>query len=132
MNERSLFKCNEKWTNAQFIRTDGTIEIFPNYLVSDCGRIMSTKGTPKILKIVPRGSSNEPGVTLCIGCHAVCRRISRIMLSSFYPEQYTKGATASHINRINTDNRLCNLQWSIRPCHPCKSIGAGVPPASLL
>lgn len=126
--KKQFLSNDEKWVQAQII-DNSILTVFPKYLVSDQGRVMSTKGTPKILKAHIHRSSCSPSVALCVGCHARHIPVSRLILSSFCADQYTEDAIASHINNDLTDDRLCNLQWKQRSC---KSISAGVQPASLL
>lgn len=83
---------------------------FPDYYVSNLGRIMSTKFTkPRIMKL---GSdpSGYPSVQLCHNNVIRVRRVHRLVAIAFYgPPQ--KGQEVRHLNGNKADNRLENLSW---------------------
>lgn len=84
---------------------------FPDYYVSDLGRVKSTKYTrPRILsQRVERGPYLR--VELSRGHRVLCRkRVHRLVAEAFYgpcPEGYV----ARHLNGDHLDNRADNLRW---------------------
>lgn len=118
-NKNNTPSSEERWTEVRFIKFDGTIESFPNYLVSDMGRIGSTvtnhgnvRETVKILKPQPYDKLGHLHVRLYINKKSLTKKVHRIVLSSFCPESWSKDTNEiDHINRDPTDNRLCNLKW---------------------
>lgn len=112
----------EKWVSAQFIRKDGAVETFPNYMVSDRGRVGSlvNPGGSKrsVMKILKPAAPNKLGhlqVSLCTNGKIPKRTVHRLVLSSFHPELWSRDKNeVDHIDRCPTNNLLCNLQWTDR------------------
>lgn len=83
---------------------------FPDYEVSDTGRVRSYKyGPPRILK-QSKDSDGYPQVTLCRDCKKITQKVHRLVLRTFVGEP-PNGYVTDHINTIVTDNRLENLRW---------------------
>lgn len=107
----------ERFVQAQYIKPDGTIETYSNYMVSDRGRVGSLvdrwgkRSVMKIMKPTVKGKLGYLGVGLYGGGKCYFRFIHRIVLSSFHPEQYIEGTEVDHIDRCPTNNRLSNLHW---------------------
>ena len=111
----------EKWVSVQFIRKDGAVETFPNYMVSDRGRVGSLmdrwgkRSVMKILKITTHTKGGHLEVCLYARGKSYFRSIHRIVLSSFHPEQRTKDKNeVDLIDRNSTNNLLSNLRWTDR------------------
>jgi hypothetical protein len=84
---------------------------FPDYFVSDLGRVMSTKYTqPRIIKQrVGRGPYLR--VQLSRGHRVLCmRRVHRLVGEAFYGP-CPDGWVARHLNGDHLDNRAANLRW---------------------
>lgn len=88
---------NEKWVEARN---------FPNYEVSDLGRIRNAK-TEKILKIRQDGKAYNL-VSLFQDGKRYCKRLGRLIWQSF--NECDCKDTIDHINRIKYDDRLENLR----------------------
>lgn len=108
----------ERFVPVKYIRSDGSIEIYSDYLVSDRGRIGSLvnpcgskRSVMKILKPNATGRLGHLQVKLCVNGKQNSRKIHRIVLSSFYPEQYFNGAEVDHKDRNPANNFLSNLHW---------------------
>ena len=89
------------------------IEGFPNYEVSNLGRVCSYKfkNNPKILS--PTLHRNYLQVYLTTDERSYTKSIHRLVLIAFKtnpdPNYYN---LCDHINRVSTDNRASNLRWS--------------------
>jgi len=85
------------------------IESYPNYKVSDLGRVFSIK-RGKCLKLTetPRGYYR---VSLYKNKKLRSVFVHRIVLDIFAKDRHFKGAITRHVNGIKTDNRIDNLKW---------------------
>lgn len=84
---------------------------FPDYFVSDLGRVMSTKHTrPRIIKQrVGRGPYLR--VQLSLGQRTLrMRRVHRLVAEAFHGP-CPDGHVARHLNGDHLDNRASNLRW---------------------
>ena len=114
----------ERWTVCKYITESGDIIEFPNYMVSDQGRVKSLDynhtGKEQILKQHNAGSHrkkdksmwykvflNKEGKQYDLATH-------RLVLSSFSWSEYFPNAICDHIDERtenSCDNSLCNLRW---------------------
>lgn len=110
-------KVEEIWAPCKFIANDGTIETYPGYEVSNLGRVKSLNynhtGKPRVLKpgTVVQSNGTYFQVQLCKDKKSYWRSAHRLVLSSFNPKGYFKGAVVDHIDSNPSDNRLSNLRW---------------------
>lgn len=119
MNQQNITpNSTERFVQAQYILSDGTIETYSNYMVSDHGRVGSwtnhggtKRQVMKILKPRPYGKLGHLHIWLCANSKRYNRQVHRLVLSSFHPEQYFEGAEADHIDRNTTNNHLRNLRF---------------------
>ena len=89
------------------------IEEFPNYQVSNLGRVRSTKSdTIKVLKPgkVPSSGNFYNFVILRKDNRNVNRYVHRLVGQAFLPNPMLK-PQIDHINRNSLDNRVENLRW---------------------
>ncbi|MDJ0572096.1 MAG: NUMOD4 domain-containing protein [Pleurocapsa sp. MO_192.B19] len=84
------------------------IEGFPNYQVSNHGRVKSKK-TSKILKLYQtRGYLR---VSLYNDAGRKCKLVHRLVAEAFIPNTQNK-TDVNHINACKTDANVCNLEWA--------------------
>jgi len=117
-SELSTFKVvkNENWRS---------IKGFPQYMVSDHGRIMSLKsGKPKLLKLSP-DKDGYPRVNLNKGGKGHPRKVHRLVLQTFLGDP-PSGHEASHNNHEKDDNSLENLSWETHKENIRRNIDRGV------
>ena len=93
---------SEKWKN---------IEGFPDYQVSNQGRVKSLKRNKELLM---SGSYDQRGylkVGFCVNGKMICRRI-HVLVWDCFGDKHRNGRViqVDHINNIKTDNRIENLQ----------------------
>ena len=99
----------ERWKKIRF---------FPNYEVSTRGRVRSWKsGKPKLMKLQPMNRGDRKKSYLRIGLRnkggSKNRRIHRLVALAFKPRVAGKN-TVNHINGNTLDNRVENLEWTIK------------------
>lgn len=85
------------------------IDGFPNYAVSNRGRVMNIK-TGKVLKIGVNRCGYEQ-VGLSMNCKRMIFLIHRLVANAFIPNPNNL-PEVNHINEIKTDNNVNNLEWS--------------------
>lgn len=108
----------EIWVSCKFISNDGTVEEYPNYEVSNLGRVKSLNyhrtGKPKVLKpcriVKLHGTYFQ--VQLCKDKKPYWKLVHRLVLSSFNSKGYFKDAVIDHIDSNPSNNRLSNLHWT--------------------
>lgn len=81
-----------------------TIEEYPDYMVSNMGRVKSLK-TNIILKNI---KDNRGYLRVCL--HRKLKQVHRLVGSTFIPNPESK-PQIDHINTDRTDNRVENLRW---------------------
>lgn len=98
------------------METWNKIDEFPDYEVSDLGRVRSWKvwgrkatDPPRLLS--PGDSAGYPTVWLSAGHGAKPRHIHRLVLEAFIGPAPV-GMECRHINGDSEDNRLSNLEWA--------------------
>lgn len=113
----NTMSSEEKWTNAQYIKSDGVIIVYENYMISDQGRVgclVNSRGR-KVRTMRIREAHNRkdsyPEVTLRFNNKRQTVPIHRLVLSSFCPEGWSDKAEADHIDRNPMNCRLSNLRW---------------------
>lgn len=86
------------------------IEEFPQYQISNLGRVKNKKGN--ILSIGRRKTnSGYIQIRLCSNGKYYYRYIHRLLATAFLPNP-NNYRTVNHINGNKTDNRLTNLEWA--------------------
>ena len=86
-----------------------TIKDYPNYEVSDAGRVRNTK-TGHILRPGWDGGGYQH-VILCLNGKHKSKLIHRLAADAFLPNPEYK-RTVNHINGDKKDNRVENLEWA--------------------
>lgn len=80
-----------------------------NYSISDCGRVRNDD-TNHILS----ARKHTVGYSsVCLG-RGKQTLIHRLVAEAFIGENPKDGMVVDHINRIKTDNRVCNLRWATK------------------
>ena len=111
-------EVKEIWAPAVYIFESGVTIEFPNYMVSDHGRVKSMNyGKERILKL---GTSEDKWgtmhykTTLWKNNERYDIATHRLVLSSFKKHEYFEGAICDHIDpRTETycNNHIVNLRW---------------------
>lgn len=98
----------EIWKTAQFIFTDGHIEIYENYEVSNRGNVRSVnyKNTKKAKVLKPSLHGNYYQVSI----NQKWRSIHRLVASTFIKCPCCK-LTVNHIDENKLNNTASNLEW---------------------
>lgn len=112
----------ERWVQAQYIKEDGTVEVYPNYMVSDRGKVGSlidSHGNKRsVMKIKKHAAYSKLGhlvVGLSVRGKSCYRTVHRLVLSSFHPELWSRDKNeVDHKDRNAANNHLDNLHWTDR------------------
>jgi len=86
-----------------------TIKGYPNYLISNEGRVFSYKSN-KFLK-PGKGSRGYLIVVLCNNSVGKSHTIHRLVALAFIPNPENK-LTVNHIDSVRTNNHVSNLEWT--------------------
>lgn len=81
---------------------------FPNYLVSNYGRIMNA--CSKRIKKTPVDNNGYPHVSLWRNGKGKTYQVHRIEFQTFFPDDALEGFVINHINGNKVDNKLTNLE----------------------
>ena len=84
------------------------IEGYPNYAVSNLGRVRSKK-TGKLLKSYQ--TKGYLRVSLYNDAGRKCKLVHRLVAEAFIPNPQNK-SDVNHINGCKTDANACNLEWA--------------------
>ena len=87
------------------------INNYTDYLIYEDGRVFSKKSNKFLKPRLHRGGYQQ--VSLCKDGKSKNHYIHRL-LGVHYIENPNNKPQIDHINRIKTDNRLCNLRWTTR------------------
>jgi len=90
-----------------------TIEDFPNYMISNLGRVKRSVGQYCLTEHILKPQKYRKGylyVGLCDKGQYTHKKIHRLVLEAFVGPA-PKGRVCDHINKIRNDNRLKNLRW---------------------
>ena len=87
------------------------IDGFPNYSVSDCGKIRNNS-TSKILACRKAGKGYLK-VTLCQHYEHIDKYVHRLVAETFIPNVHGK-TEINHIDGDKTNNSVNNLEWATR------------------
>lgn len=102
----------EIFKQAQYIREDGSIEIYYGYEVSNLGRVKSyQKGKERIRKSGVCSKYGHQMIWLYKDSKLYGLCVHRLVLSTFNPESYFDNAVVDHIDSNPKNNRLGNLRW---------------------
>lgn len=89
------------------------IENFPNYFITDDGKVISYKfSKPKVMKTWLQKSGYE-NVKLCKNNKTYNFLIHRLVADAFIPNPNNL-PEINHKNKIRNDNRVENLEWCTR------------------
>jgi hypothetical protein len=83
---------------------------FPDYEVSNLGRVKSNRYRSKDKIIISRPSQDYQRVALQKDKKQYNKSIHRLVAEAFLDNSDNK-PHVDHINRIRSDNRVCNLRW---------------------
>lgn len=88
-----------------------TIDKYPDYEVSNLGRIKSYKMSKEGRILQGKDSKGYVGIDFRVEGKTVQDLVHRVVLSVFSPVEGMENLTVNHKNGITTDNRLENLEW---------------------
>lgn len=119
--ENNEIIAGERWTKAVYIFESGVTIEFPNYMVSDHGRVKSMNyNKTRQERLLKPGTTKSKGgaifykAVLWKGNKKYNVPVHRLVLSSFKETEYFHDAVCDHIEaRTETccDDRLSNLRW---------------------
>ena len=81
----------------------------PNYSVSNLGRVKNNK-TEHIMKTQKSEAYERVGLR-CIDGKSHTKRVHRLVLEAFDPQEDTTGLVVNHIDADHFNNKLENLEW---------------------
>lgn len=109
-----------KWTSLKYIYTDGHIETFSRYEVSDTGLIRTLrfgKSKSSNVKLMKQQKDNRGYMTIRLkGDNGACHTFytHRIVMSSFKEHEWFPSAVVDHVRYVDNEcclNSLSNLRW---------------------
>lgn len=86
------------------------IKDFPNYFISKCGKVLSTKNRKKIILKTGITKDGYLYVNLCKNKKVKLYTIHRLVAETFIINQENK-SQVNHKNGIKTNNNVKNLEW---------------------
>lgn len=113
-----------------------TVEEFPDYAVSDHGRIkrLTSRTCAKagtILKTPPRSKSRPyPSVDLCTGGSKRTEMVHILVARAFLAPPSFGGAEVNHINGNKADPVFTNLEWTTSSGNSLHAYAAGLADAT--
>lgn len=105
------------------------IEKYPDYEVSDQGRVKSFKISKEGRILQGKNCKGYIGVDFRVDGKTVQDLVHRVVLSTFAPVEGWENLTVNHKNGNKTDNRLENLEWctlSENTAHARRTLGSSL------
>lgn len=100
----------EIWKPAKYIKYNGEILDFSGiYEVSNFGQVKSLRKRKRIMKLHINNSNYKDIILILDKRYTI--QVHRLVLSTFKPEGWFKGAECNHIDENIHNNSIENLEW---------------------